>query len=97
MTKIYEAGERIMPLADLLANNRRAELGVDGNAGFALIGNDLQDGEAEFVTIECDEPRWTAAWEVAACRAATTAFERLKTRLGQNFSYYLGPSHPRHC
>ena len=29
----------------------RAELGIDGNAGFALLGDDLQSGEAEFVEI----------------------------------------------
>jgi hypothetical protein len=32
--------------------NDRAELGIDGNCGFALIGADLQEGEAEFVEIE---------------------------------------------
>ena len=30
----------------------RAEIGIDGNCGFALLGEDLQVGEAEFVEIK---------------------------------------------
>ena len=75
----------------------RAELGVDGNCGFALLGANLQEGEAEFVTIQTDEPKWTSAWHVAACRAASAAYRKLKKRLpDRQFSYYLGPSHPNH-
>ena len=73
----------------------RAELGVDGNAGFALLGEDIQAGEAEFITIECDEPKWTSDWHNAARRAATKAYQALKARLPhRQFSYYLGSSHP---
>ena len=76
----------------------RAMLGIDGNAAFALLGEDLQSGEAEFITVECDEPKWTSAWEVAACRAAATAYHNLKVRLGrEDISYYLGTSHPNYC
>lgn len=75
---------------------RRAELGVDGNCGFALLGEDLQVGEAEFVVIECDEPKWTSAWANAAQRAAMAAFKKLKERLpNETFSYHLGRSYPR--
>lgn len=73
----------------------RAELGVDGNCGFALLGEDIQNGEAEFVEINCAEPRWTSAWNRAATTAATKAYRNLKTRLApREFSYYLGKSYP---
>lgn len=72
----------------------RAELGIDGNAGFALLGENIQEGECEFVTVEKgkDEPL-----HIAECRAATAAFNKLKDRLNRpSLSYYIGPSHPRH-
>jgi hypothetical protein len=45
----------------------RAVLGIDGNAGFALLGGDLQEGEAEFVEVKQigNEPL-----SAAECRAA---------------------------
>jgi hypothetical protein len=83
----------------------RAELGVDGNCGFALLGEDLQSGEAEFVEIALpveaskDPNRHHhSEWCDAACRAATAAYRKLKARLpDREFSYYIGPSHPRHA
>lgn len=80
----------------------RAELGVDGNAGFALLGEDLQSGEAEFIAIDLppeaskDPNRYhKSEWVSAAKRAATAAYAALKRRLpDQEFSYYLGKSHP---
>lgn len=75
----------------------RAELGVDGNAGFALLGQDIQSGEAEFVTIESNARVGSADWCDAACRAATKAYRQLKARLPDRvFSYRIGPSHPNH-
>lgn len=82
----------------------RAEIGIDGNAGFALLGNDLQSGEAEFVEIALplaaskDPNRYHhSEWVSAAKRAATAAYKKLKTRLAdREFYYYLGPSHPDH-
>lgn len=74
---------------------QRAELGIDGNAGFALIGENIQEGECEFVTVDQrnDEPL-----HVAECRAATKAYNNLKERLGiEHLSYSIGPSHPRFC
>lgn len=83
----------------------RAELGVDGNAGFALLGDDLQSGEAEFVEIALpveaskDPNRYHhSEWVAAAKVAATAAYRKLKARLAdREFSYYIGPSHPDHC
>ena len=74
----------------------RAEIGVDGNCGFALLGEDLQQGEAEFVLIDTAAQKYSSEWEDAACRAATKALSNLHKRLpDKHFSYYLGPSHPR--
>jgi hypothetical protein len=77
---------------------RRAELGVDGNCAFALLGENIQEGEAEFVEIEniadlspIDKAR---AERVASFRA----LDNLRSRLNdQDISYWLGPSHPNHC
>lgn len=76
----------------------RAELGVDGNAGFALLGENIQEGEAEFITIECKEPQWTTEWHAAAVAATSAAYRKLRDRLpDRHFSYYLGTSHPNYC
>lgn len=82
----------------------RAELGIDGNAGFALLGEDLQVGESEFVEIGLpveaskDPNRYHhSEWCAAAERAATAAYRKLQARLApREFSYFLGQSHPRH-
>ncbi len=83
-------------------SQERAELGVDGNAGFALLGPDLQAGEAEFVEtalpLEASKDPYRyrhSEWCDAAKRAATAAYRKLKARLpDKTFSYCLGPSHP---
>jgi hypothetical protein len=88
----------------------RAELGIDGNCGFALLGADLQEGEAEFVKIEpVTVPPEIAATRheqftneerlrrehSARLRAAKAALEKLRLRLGRpELSYYFGRSHP---
>ena len=80
----------------------RAELGIDGNCGFALLGEDLQSGEAEFVEIQLpveeskDPNRYHhTEWCTAAKRAATIALKNLRARLpNRTFSYYLGKSYP---
>lgn len=82
----------------------RAVLGVDGNAGFALLGEDLQSGKVEFVDIALplnaskDPNRYhSTEWCRAAETAANLAYVALKLRLPQRvFSYALGPSHPRY-
>ena len=75
----------------------RAELGIDGNCGFALLGENIQEGEAEFeeirATKENPDPRSVGAQKQAINRA----FTRLKTRIGRQISYFLGPSHPDYC
>lgn len=66
-------------------------LGIDGNAGFALLGPNLQEGEAEFVTVVqvSDEP-----FSRAQVRAARHAHANLEKRLGGELDFYFGPSHP---
>jgi hypothetical protein len=76
-------------------SDQRAELGIDGNCGFALLGENIQDGEAEFVEVVQmkDEPL-----HIAESRAATKAYNQLKARLGlPHLSYFIGTSHPRYC
>jgi hypothetical protein len=73
----------------------RAQLGVDGNCGFALLGPNLQEGEAEFEEFAGDVKTSEGARQ--AKLAANRAFQRLKTRLARPVSYYLGESHPDFC
>lgn len=75
---------RAVEVAQLVEQFGRAKLGVDGNCGFALLGADIQSGEAEFSEInpeQDDGPR----------QAAYRALKTLRARLGlPNLSYYLG-------
>lgn len=65
-------------------NTERVMLGVDGNAGFALLGEDLQSGEAEFVQI--------VPGPYGAINAAKQALNNLRARLNRpDLLYYLGP------
>lgn len=62
----------------------RAELGIDGNAAYALLGPNIQEGEVEFVEIVNSLPH-------AALDAAKMALERLRGRLNKPYlSYFLG-------
>ena len=77
-------------------DTQRAELGIDGNAAFALLGEDLQVGESEWVELPPsflgDGPCHSVADEV---RCAQEAFERLRDRLKRpDLRFYFGPSHP---
>ena len=80
------------------AGELRAELGVDGNCGFAMLGENIQSGEAEFVEINYDakfpvgDHLMRSHCEITAARAA---FEKLKSRLNiPTLSFYFGISHP---
>ena len=73
---------------------QRAELGIDGSCGFALIGENIQEGEAEFVEIPSAKQD-AKGDEAAKLWACNEALRRLRTRLNApNMSYYFGPSHP---
>jgi hypothetical protein len=76
----------------------RVLMGIDGNAGFALLGPDLQEGEADFVVINKDDgPR---AAEIACNKAYAALGKRLGKSSGaineQWAPYQLDPSHPRY-
>lgn len=88
-------------------SEQRAELGIDGDCGFALLGEDIQSGEAEFAEIEGVTPdnsthherftqEHTMQMELGAkLRACGQALEQLRTRLNMpELSYYFGKSHP---
>ena len=67
----------------------RAELGIDGNAAYALLGPNIQVGEVEFMQVKQDSDESLFSAEM---RAAKQALARLRARLGQpELSYYLGP------
>lgn len=57
----------------------RAKVGVDGNCGYALLGADLQEGEAEFVEIKREE---NESIYRAERRAWGAALKKLEERLG---------------
>jgi hypothetical protein len=62
----------------------RAYLYVDGNAACAVLGQNIQVGECEFVRVNPSE----ADGERAAC---LRAYERLKARLpGRRFGFVFG-------
>ncbi len=67
----------------------RAELGIDGNCGFALLGENIQEGEAEFVEIGPANDLY------ARLLAPKQALKKLKLRLNKpELSYFFGTSHP---
>ena len=74
-------------------NERRIEIGLDGNCGFALLGDDIQVGECEFVEIELES---SGIPELdRELRAAKCALQRLRRRLGKPVHpWYFGTSHP---
>lgn len=108
---VYHApDERICDLCkEQLPKPERAAIGVDGNCGFALLGANIQVGEAEFVEIELspeeskDPNRYhNSDWCDAADRASRRALGKLRERLGMTIrdgtgkwlSYFLDSSHP---
>ena len=97
------------PTHPLIEKYSRAELGIDGNCGFALIGPNLQEGEAEFVEIaqvdrstlpNTRHEQFTGEIENglklgAKLCACKEALEKLRERLqAPELTYYFGPSHP---
>jgi hypothetical protein len=89
---------------DVMSNEKldRAVIGVDGDCGFALLGENIQSGEAEFVKIENDEFRKSnpIQWDINANIASRRALARLRGRLGYTLesgkwlTYALHSSHP---
>jgi len=73
----------------------RAVIGIDGNCGFTLLGENLQEGEAEFVEVPGPDGERSKAQRESW--AAAQSFRNLKKRLGvEALPYRLHESHPRH-
>jgi hypothetical protein len=82
-----------------VASEERVELGVDGNCGFALLGVNIQEGEAEFVEfVEFDDsPDYGTNEELLGRKlsACKEALAKLRKRLNRpDLNYYFGDSHP---
>ena len=74
---------------------QRAQLGIDGNCGFALLGENLQEGEAEFEEFTGDPKTSEGARQ--AKFAINRAYQRLKARISRPISYFISESHPDFC
>ena len=68
----------------------RAVLSVDGDSACALLGENLQEGEAEVVKIEYTEGKNDYNGYIYERRAAFEALHRLRNRLGMHITYALG-------
>lgn len=62
----------------------RAKVGLDGNCGYALLGENLHDGEAEFVEIE----GWPTPTYKQEREAWGKALRKLEERLGSGLLRY---------
>ena len=65
----------------------RAVLSIDGECACALLGTNLQEGEAEFVKIDYDSPPLRSQ---AERKAAFLALQALRERLGTDLTYAMG-------
>lgn len=57
-----------------------AVLGVDGNEGYAMIGDGSEIGPAAFEPIDSDDAPGSAAWVKAAVVASQAALRKLQRR-----------------
>ena len=62
-------------------------ISMDGNFGCALLGENLQEGDAEFVCVDDAPPCWTHPYDKERW-AMAQAFRRLCSRHGKQFGYY---------
>lgn len=93
-TLMYRAREKVnMAIKHpLLLQYTRVQLSVDGDAGMALLGANIQEGESEFVDVEQLQDE---ALHDAQVRACFQAFQRLKNRLNRtDLSYFWYPVRP---
>ncbi len=106
-TTVIESPDHAYPVSahGRLTMLNRAVIGVDGDCAFALLGENLQEGEAEFQMIALptkvtqDPHRYhLSEWCDAARLAGFAALSVLKDRLKDpTMTYALGPSHPDYC
>jgi len=67
-------------------------LSIDGNCGCALLGENLMEGEAEFVCVDDSPDRLTDIRDKERW-AMTQAHKRLCGRLGVQHGFYQTTSH----
>jgi hypothetical protein len=68
----------------------RALLSIDGSHACALLGENLQDGEAEFVEIVYPDGKNASNSYLHERKAAFKALHNLQARLGLEITYALG-------
>ena len=68
----------------------RALLSIDGSHACALLGENLQDGEAEFVEIVYPDGKNASNSYLHERAAAFKALHNLRARLGLEITYALG-------
>jgi hypothetical protein len=68
----------------------RAILKIDGSHACALLGDNIQDGEAEFVEIIYPNGKNSSDSYKHERASAFRALHRLRDRLGINITYALG-------
>ena len=64
---------------------------------FAILGENIQEGECEFEEVRATELNPDPNSEGAKLQAINRAYTRLKKRLSRPISYFIGESHPRYC
>jgi hypothetical protein len=66
-----------------MESNERVVLSVDGNCGCALLGGNIQEGDAEFVEILYPDPSctWSGEAKKAERTACFQALHKLRQRL----------------
>lgn len=69
----------------------RASLGIDGDKAYALIGPDLEEGEAVFVAVRRKSGE---ALHEAQRRAAHQALGKLEAKIGCELVYFWTPHAP---
>lgn len=77
--------DRVCEICAETVKLERAELGIDGNCGFALVGADLQIGEAEFEEIRATDLNPDPNSTGAKKQAINRAYQRLKARIVSRF------------
>ena len=70
---------------DVINVYERAEVGIDGNCGYALLGQNIQEGECEFVEIDTSDDAHVDPERRAWCNALI----KLRKRLGGHIPYFI--------
>ena len=83
---LAEVNDALSPEAEL----KRALLSIDGSHACALLGENIQEGEAEFVEITYPDGKGASDAYKHERAAAFRALYKLRERLGIEITYALG-------